>query len=125
MKVFDLLKTALAIVMMAVAVNASAHHSFAMFNTDQELSVTGVVTTFSWRNPHVMIDLNVVDKDGTTTGYRIESGSVNLLMREGWKPNAIKKGDEVTIVFNPLKNGQAGGLLIKVIRADGSVINGV
>ena len=120
MKLFDLLKPALAIVMMAFAINASAHHSFAMFDQNQEETITGVVERFAWRNPHVTIDINVPDKDGNTTKYRIESASVNILMREGWKPNSIKKGDTVTVLLNPLKNGQAGGLLIKVIRADGS-----
>jgi hypothetical protein len=124
MKLSDTWKPASAIAMVAIGVPVAAHHSFAMFDKTKEQSVTGVVETFAWTNPHVIIDINVPDKQGGATRYRIESASVNILMREGWKPGAIKHGDRVTIVFNPLKNGRTGGLLVKVIRADGSQLKG-
>lgn len=124
MKLPDIYRPVVAIAIMASAVPASAHHSFAMFDKNKTKSVTGVVEAFAWTNPHVMIDLAVPEKQSRTTRYRIESASVNILRREGWKVGAIKRGDRITVIFNPLRSGQSGGLLVKVIRADKSVLKG-
>jgi hypothetical protein len=124
MKLSGLWKPALALAMIAGAAPAFAHHSFAMFDKSKEKSITGTVEVFAWANPHVMIDLNVPDKQGKSTRYRIESASVNILMREGWKFGVIKAGDRITVVYNPLKDGRAGGLLVKVLRANGSELKG-
>jgi len=124
MKLPYVYKPILTIAMIAGALPAAAHHSFAMFDKSKEKSVAGVVERLAWTNPHVMIDIEVPNKQSRTTRYRIEGASVNILMRQGWKVGAIKPGDRVTIVFNPLRNGQAGGLLVKVIRADRSELKG-
>ncbi|MWV27558.1 DUF6152 family protein [Aurantiacibacter rhizosphaerae] len=115
---------AFALAIGAVAAPAVAHHSFAMFDRSEEKTITGVVGKFAWTNPHVMIDMSVKDKQGNSARYRIESASVNILMREGWRVGAIKSGDRITVVYNPLKDGRRGGLLVKVRLADGTVLNG-
>lgn len=117
-------KPAFALAIIGAAAPALAHHSFAMFDRSEERTVTGVVGKFAWTNPHVMIDLKVQDKRGKSTHYRIESASINILMREGWKVGAVKQGDRITVIFNPLKDGRPGGLLVKIVRADGSVLKG-
>lgn len=124
MKLFDLWKPALAIVMIAGAAHAAAHHSFAMFEKEKVTNIEGVVGRFAWTNPHVMIDVDVPDKQGGTVRYRIESASINILMREGWKVGAIKPGDQISIVFKPLKSGRPGGLLVEATLANGVVLKG-
>jgi hypothetical protein len=124
MKLSEMWKPAFALAITVAATPAMAHHSFAMFDRSKEKTVTGVVAKFAWANPHVMLDLNVQDKQGKPVHYRIESASVNILMREGWKVGAIKPGDRITVVFNPLKDRRAGGLLVKVVLADGSELKG-
>lgn len=113
-----------AAVLGAVTSPAAAHHSFAMFEKEKVTTIEGVVKKFAWTNPHVIIDIDVPDKQGGTTRYRIESASINILMRQGWKVGAIKPGDQITIVFNPLKRGQPGGLLIEAKLANGTVLKG-
>jgi hypothetical protein len=107
-----------------VTAPAVAHHSFAMFEKEKVTSIDGVVKQFAWTNPHVLIDVNVPDKQGGSARYRIESASINILMRQGWKVGAIKPGDRITIVFKPLKSGQPGGLLVEVKLANGAVLKG-
>ncbi|WP_417613418.1 DUF6152 family protein [Parasphingorhabdus sp.] len=124
LKLSKIWKPAFALAIIAAAAPALAHHSFAMFNRNKERTVTGVVGKFAWTNPHVMIDVKVQDKRGKSKHYRIESASINILMREGWKVGAVKSGDKVTVVFNPLKDGRPGGLLVKLVRADGTVLKG-
>lgn len=114
----------LAAVLGGVAAPAAAHHSFAMFEKEKVATIEGVVKQFSWTNPHVLIDVNVDDKHGGATRYRIESASINILMRQGWKVGAVKPGDRVTLVFSPLKNGKPGGLLVQMTLANGTVLKG-
>lgn len=101
---------------------ASAHHSFAMFDTANPITLTGVVTAFEWTNPHVYIELDVPDAARGVKHWTIELGSPSILMRANWKFNTLKKGDTVTAVVSPLKNGDAGSLLSRVTLADGRVL---
>lgn len=95
-----------------------------MFDKEKVMTIEGVVEKFAWTNPHVLIDIDVADGKDRTARYRIESASINILMREGWKPGAIKPGDRITVVFNPLKKGLRGGLLVQVTLANGTVLKG-
>jgi hypothetical protein len=101
---------------------AVAHHSFAMFDKGKMTTIEGVVRRLAWTNPHVLIDIDVTDKQGRTAQYRIESASINILMRQGWKVGSIKPGERITIVFNPLKSGLPGGLLIEATLPNGTVL---
>src|SRR6185437_8641447 len=84
---------------------ATAHHSFAMFDHVNRITLAGTVTRFEWTNPHVYIELDVPDGKGGAKHYSIECASVNVLMRTGWKFTDVHKGDKVKLLVNPLKDG--------------------
>jgi hypothetical protein len=98
-----------------------AHHSFAMFDTANPITISGVVTAFEWTNPHVYIEVDVPDGQATKH-WAIELGSPSILMRGGWKFSTIKKGDKITAVVSPLRNGESGSLLNRITLADGRVL---
>lgn len=100
---------------------ASAHHSFALFDHVNRVTVTGTVTKFDWTNPHVYIYLDAPD-GATVKHFTIECASPNVLTRVGWKWNDIKQGDKVTLLVNPFKSGQPGGMLEKATFADGRTL---
>jgi hypothetical protein len=102
---------------------ALAHHSFAMFDHVNRVTLSGTVTQFQWTNPHVFIELDVSDGNGGAKHYSIECASPNVLMRVGWKYSDVKKGDKVTLLVNPLKNGDPGGMLETATLADGRVMS--
>jgi len=89
-----------------VASRISAHHAFAAEYDEHKLvTISGTVTDFKWTNPHAW--LYVVGKDdadkATTWGF--EMGSPNGLVRRGWKPMELKKGDLVTVDGYRAKDG--------------------
>lgn len=98
----------------------SAHHSFAMFDTANPVTIAGVVTAFEWTNPHAYIELDVAEGQ-SVRHWTIELGSPSILMRGGWKFNMIRKGDKLSAVVSPLKNGEPGSLLTRVTLPDGRV----
>jgi hypothetical protein len=107
----------------ALAVGAAgvalAHHSFAMFDSDHQIKLAGTVKSFEWANPHVYIELNATDADGTSKDYTVECANPGILNRIGWKFNMIKPGDKITVIIAPLKTGEPGGLLKQVTLPDG------
>jgi hypothetical protein len=99
--------------------SAQAHHSFAMFDHDHQVKISGTVTHFQWTNPHVYIDLDVASDQGDLKHYTIECANPGILDRIGWKFNMIKVGDKITTIIAPLRTGEPGGLLKQVTLADG------
>jgi hypothetical protein len=102
--------------------SASAHHSFAMFDKDKEVTLVGEVKDFQWANPHVWLQLVTQDDAGQSAEWGIEMASVNILAREGWKKTSFKPGDKVTVVIHPLRDGSHGGAMIRAKTADGTTI---
>ena len=98
-----------AIVLTALTIGTApvlAHHSFSMFDTGAPITISGVVSGVEWTNPHVYIEL----------------GSPSILQRGGWKFNTVKRGDKVSAVVSPLKNGEPGSLLTRITLPDGRVL---
>jgi len=98
---------------------AQAHHSFAMFDSAAEIVLKGTVTEFQWTNPHTWIELDVPDEKGEVVHWSIEGGSVLGLSREGWSRHTLQRGDKITLVAHPLKDGSHGGSLMGITLADG------
>ena len=102
---------------------ALAHHSFAMFDNEHQMKVVGTVSKFDWTNPHVYIQLEVVDADGKVHPYAVECANPGILNRVGWKFNLVKPGDKVKLIVAPLRSGEQGGLLHEIVLPDGRVFN--
>jgi len=103
---------------------AAAHHSFAVFfdNENGVVSVRGVVTEFSFRNPHGLIRLQVKDKSGQTVEWKAETNSPSILERRGWKKDSLKAGDEIILEGWQARDGSRYMRMRKVTRADGTPI---
>ena len=101
---------------------AFAHHSFAMFDRQKEVTLKGTVKEFQWTNPHSYIEIEVADEKGAITPYSIEMNSPNNLTRQGWKSTSLKVGDKVQLLMNPLRDGSKGGLFVSVMLPDGKVL---
>ena len=59
-----------------VATPALAHHSFAMFDRNKNVTVNGVVKEYEWSNPHVWIHLMVPGDGGTSREWSFEMQSI-------------------------------------------------
>jgi len=108
----------------AIAAPASAHHSGAMFDSSKQVTLEGTVKEFQFTNPHSWIQLNVKEPSGKVVEWSLETGGVSSLYKRGVRKNSLKPGDKVTVVANPLKNGNPGGSVRTVVAADGKPIIG-
>ena len=102
---------------------ASSHHSHSMFNHEQEVSITGTVTDFTFRNPHVFLFLDVESDAGEIVNYWVEMGPIPRVIQRGVGPKTFQPGDEVTVTMHPLTDGRPGGSYSHAMVADGKVYN--
>jgi hypothetical protein len=109
----------LTLALVSAAIPGVAHHSFAMFDSTKQTTLTGTVTDFQWTNPHSYIELDVPNEAGAVKHWSIEMGSPSILQPGGWKHATLKAGDKITVILSPLKNGDPGGLLVQANLPDG------
>lgn len=99
---------------------APAHHSFAMFDRERTVTITGVIREFQWTNPHSWIQITVTDDAGKVTEWSLEGGSPGIMGRNGWKRTSLVPGEKVTIELYPLRSGEPGGSFVEITKADGT-----
>lgn len=117
------MKHLISVVLLCTAVaaqHALAHHSFAMYDSKQLITVTGTVKTFQWTNPHVILWLvNGPDTSGASELWTLElPTSPGVLTRMGWSKHSLEPGDRVIVEFNPLRTGEHGGSFKKATLVD-------
>ena len=82
---------------------ASAHHGSAVsYDTSKQITLTGVVTEWVWKNPHVFLLLDVTDEQGKVVNWGAETHPTNFLVRNEVKglpvplnAHSFKAGDRV------------------------------
>lgn len=125
MKIISLLALA-AVGLCAVAVQGWAHHSTAGYDFAKTKTLTGVVTDFQWTNPHSYIQIEVPDGKGGKEEWSVEAGTPATMTRMGWTKNALKRGDNITVVIAPPKDkDHFTAVLLSMTLPDGKVLNSI
>lgn len=77
---------------------ANAHHSTtATFTQDRNSTIEGVITEFKFRNPHVIIFIDVANDDGSVTNWMGEGHSATSWRRAGWDASVLNTGDKLRV----------------------------
>src|SRR5262245_6910014 len=93
----------------AIGAPASAHHSFAMFDSLHPKEIQGTVKEFRFVSPHTILIVTVKGSDGVEKDWILEGGAPGLLVRDGMRAGSLKPGDEIRVTINPLHSGAEGG----------------
>ena len=107
-----------------MTVPISAHHSTAMYDSQNPRTVTGVVKKFEWTNPHAFIYVEVKDeKTGKTVEWEVEMMSLNHLRSYGWTSKTVKAGETISCTGAPAKSGAPSMIANRMKLADGREIS--
>jgi len=107
---------------LAVSV-AFAHHSFAAeFDFAKQVTLKGTITKVEWTNPHTYFYIDAKGENGKVENWAVEGGAPNVLYRQGWKPDTLKVGDQVTVVGSRAKNGSNLANATSFVLADGRCV---
>ena len=111
-------------ILLTIGSGLAAHHSPVMFDRTVTKTLVGTVVEFAWTNPHASIQLDVPNAAGGADRWGVELGSPNSMVKNGWRASSVKPGDKVTVVVNPLKSGEFGGIFVSITLADGRRLGG-
>ncbi len=87
-----------------MAGGVQAHHSHAaLYNLEEIVEITGVVKSFSLRNPHPEIVIEVTGSDGEPAEVIVYAQAFVGQMREmgGWTNDSVKSGQTITVAGHP------------------------
>jgi uncharacterized protein DUF6152 len=113
-----LVTTGIAIVLLGiVTAPAAAHHSFAMYDTSIEKTMTGKLIRFVIGANHSQYVFQVVNPDGslavtdkgTPLIWNVETAAAIQLANRGITVESFKIGTIFTVTFSPLRDGRNGG----------------
>ena len=103
---------------------AAAHHSTAAYDADHMQTMEGIVKIVNWTNPHITF---VVEKDVKSgepaSTWVFEVSSPGVLTRSGWTKRSLQAGDHAAFRYAPLRDGTAGGFLLKVTLPNGKELS--
>ncbi len=107
--------------------SALAHHSDAGFDMQSAVAIRGVVTEFSWRNPHVYVTVDVTEPNGEVTEWQFQSAPTMRLARSGWTPDLLQPGDRVVARGHPERDPDRNtarryAFLLTIEKEDGTIL---
>ncbi len=105
-----------------VSTPALAHHGYAAYDMTTTLSVKATIVSLLMENPHSSIAFDVKDANGNVEHWFSESGNPRNMRADGFTPDSVKAGDQVTIYYHPSKNGAHVVVLTRVEFPDGRVL---
>ncbi|MGZ3272457.1 MAG: DUF6152 family protein [Caulobacteraceae bacterium] len=99
-----------------------AHHSFAMFDQNKSIQLSGTLKDVNWNNPHTAMIVVAPGENGQTAEWHFEGGPPAFMLRAGIKRDDLSNriGSKVTVTFHPLKDGRSGGSLEAMKFEDGT-----
>jgi hypothetical protein len=110
---------AIALMTLGGGVRLAAHHSHAMFDMTREVTLTGTINKVVFRNPHMMMNVDVKKPDGEIESWSVEMSTIDNELRRGLDKDTLKPGDKITVKLHPLRDGSKGGNYTSITTADG------
>jgi hypothetical protein len=107
----------------ALVTVASAHHTIgAVYDTMHRVTLSGVVADVEWKQPHVMIHLNVKNDAGTSVVWDVETQGPLNLKQKGLSQDFAKPGESVTMAVCVAKDGSRKGWLHEIVSSAGTTL---
>jgi len=109
------------VMVIALVTVASAHHTIgAVYDTMHRITLGGVIANVEWKQPHVLIHLNVKNDDGTSVVWDVETQGPLNLKQKGLSQNFAKPGESVTMTVCVAKDGTRKGWLHEMVSSAGT-----
>jgi hypothetical protein len=98
--------------------SAMAHHSTSAYSSEIQ-TLSGVVRSYEWANPHIFIYVDVEDPDEGTVIWTVEGGFTSNLVEYGLSPDFLQPGDSVFFSGRFSRNLDRREMLGYLVSKDG------
>lgn len=105
-----------------MAHTSKAHHSAAMYDEKQTLTIEGAVTKFEWSNPHVYIYMKQLNAAGPAIDWELEASPPSILRRLGWTQDTLHAGDTITVTGHPARDAARKSLIPILIKKGDAIL---
>ena len=105
-----------------LAAPAWSHHSDAGLDMESVVSLEGVITEYSMRNPHSYFTVEVSDVDGQLVEWTIQMSSAISIARRGWTRDSLLVGDRINATVHAAVDGRPYGLLESIEKEGGTAL---
>ena len=105
--------------LLLITVAAAGHHGTSTFDSQQEIILQGIVTTFEWVNPHVYITIETANSAGEEETGTIEGPTRAALTIADWSEHSLSPGERVVVVANPTRDANATIVLGNSVLKEG------
>ena len=120
-RITSFLLSAGAAIGLTIATPVAAHHSFAIYDMQQNVEFHGVVAGVKLRNPHMALTLTTKGPNGEPQTIEfVEGAPANMLARLGLRPEHVKVGQEITAIGAPRHDDPNAWFLKAIILPDGT-----
>ena len=111
-----------ALFMLIAATPLAAHHSNAEYDRSIVTELEGVIARVIWRNPHVGLELDVSNADGSTTRWVMGAADLASTLRRGVPEGTFQEGMRVRVAGNASTRRPANMLVTNVQLPDGTEV---
>ena len=112
----------ISLLLMLIVSPAFAHHSFGHFDLNVCKSIEGVVRKFEFSYPHTWLWVTVKE-NGEDVLWAIEGADPSNMAIHGWSQSSVKKGEVISMQFNPMRDGRNGGSGRQIILPSGEQLD--
>ena len=108
---------------LAVLVSApvDAHHSWARYDGEHVIELTGTITSIEWASPHVVVHFTVAADRGEPRPWTMEMDPPTLLNRYGLRHDTLAAGMRVKLTGVPARSGAPMMRAVTIEVEDGTV----
>lgn len=101
---------------------ALGHHSSAIYDLEEDITVHGTLTRIRWANPHVYIYLDQTTGTGEVISWEVEGFGPSAMRKMGFSRDSVALGETLTVHGNPARRRERHGLFPSTIVYAGTVL---
>ena len=104
----------------------SAHHTVAnVYDPTRRVTLTGTISELDWKQPHVIIHLDVKAADGHFVRWDVETQAPYIMVRQGLPRDAVRPETAISTTGCLARDGSNKVYAQTIVLPDGtSVANG-
>jgi hypothetical protein len=72
---------------------------------EKPVQLNGIVTAVQWKNPHVLVFVDVKDESGSVVNWKVEWLSAMILFQQGFSRDSPHVGDQINMTACVAKDG--------------------